>query len=98
MPEEMPKTTNEFAMSQEQLQTFQSGEATLLDIYSDRVVTFKGITAPLGALVKLCPVPAEEMDPQKVNNWTANIIVETGGELDEGVITFVEIGDAKKKF
>lgn len=96
MPEGMPKF-QELLISAEQQEAFQAGQINLLDIYGNHEVTFKGITAPLNNLVALCPVPKDEMDTQKINNWTANILIESGQELPESITAFVDPETAKKK-
>jgi len=41
----------------------------------------------MGNLIALCPVPVSEMDPQKKEEWTADILVEAGVTIPEEHIT-----------
>ncbi|MBA2279130.1 hypothetical protein H0V99_01670 [Candidatus Saccharibacteria bacterium] len=72
---------------------------TLIDHYAERVVTFRGVTAPLGVLINLCPVSKEAMDPEKINEWTENILEASGidykAELSQ--IESAKTDSAKKK-
>lgn len=65
--------------------------ASLFERYRGQEVTYKGVTGTLESLIQLCPVPHEEMDPQRIEVWSANILRESGIELPP------ELDEAKKK-
>lgn len=68
---------------------------SLFERYGDEVVTFKGVTGPISALIELCPVPKDQMDPQKVEEWTANILVESGVDVPQELMP--EVADEAKE-
>lgn len=68
-------------------QAVATAEATaplipLFDRYASQVVEIRGVTGPLSALIKLCPVREDEMDPGKKEQWTADTLIEAGVEID----------------
>lgn len=59
---------------------------SLFELYRDQEVTIRGVTGKMGDLIKLCPVPESEMSPQSKEEWTANILIESGVDIpDENV-------------
>ncbi|HSX27196.1 MAG TPA: hypothetical protein VLG25_00245 [Patescibacteria group bacterium] len=73
--------------------------ASLFESNLDRVVTIKGVTGPIGSLIRLCPVPESEMDPERKEQWTADILIEAGEDvsnmsMSEATAAYVE---SKKK-
>lgn len=67
----------------------------LFEHYAERTITYMGITAPLGALINLCPVPKDQMEPGKIESWTANILTQAGVEIPQELMP-VPLEDKKK--
>lgn len=55
---------------------------SLLEMHAETMVEFRGVKAPLGVLINLCPVPKEDMDPAKIETWAHNILTEAGIEVE----------------
>ena len=96
MPEGFPAV--EVGPDIEQLRAVQAGEMTMFEVYADRVVTVKGVTGKIGDLIALCPKPLDEMTPDSINDWTADILVQSGYELPDEFAEMVNPIDTKKKF
>lgn len=96
MPEGFPVV--DVGPDAEQLAAVQAGEITMFEVYADRVVTVKGVTGKIGDLIALCPKPLEEMTPDSINDWTADILTQSGYELPEELVAMVKPIDTKKKF
>ncbi|HSX36640.1 MAG TPA: hypothetical protein VLG13_00760 [Patescibacteria group bacterium] len=73
-----------------------AAELSLLDRFSDEVVTFRGVTAPLGTLVNLCPIPKDQMQPEKVEEYASKILQESGFDMTR-LEAAVTTETAKKK-
>lgn len=71
-------------------------EASLFEQYADEVITFRGVTAPLGALINLCPVPKDQMDPARVEAWTADILTQAGVEIQPNYLPDPALESKKK--
>lgn len=50
----------------------------LIDVFAEQEVEFRGLKAPLSTLVDLCPVPADQRDPEKMQQWTRGILEASG--------------------
>lgn len=57
-------------------------EASLFEQNREREITFRGVTATLETLVKLCPVDLSEKSPEAIEEYTRKILVESGVEVE----------------
>jgi hypothetical protein len=72
----------------------QVAELTQQSFYeqnAERVITYRGFTAPLENLVKLCPINLSEKSQAQIDEYAAKIMVEAGA-IDQD-----ELEDLKKK-
>ena len=77
----------------------QSENQSLFDSFAEQQVTIKGVSGRLSDLIALCPVREDETDPLKKDEWTLNILTESGVAVRDDQIPseLVELINAKKK-
>lgn len=71
-------------------------QLSLMEQYGEQVVTFRGVTAPLNALVNLCPIPKDQMELEKIEEFASNILQESGFDISREQ-TALAVEAAKKK-
>ncbi len=70
---------------QQQVERAAEGIAaiSLFARHGDTVVNMRGVSGKLKDIAKFCPRDLSEEPPEKVHNWTVNILTESGHELSE---------------
>lgn len=68
-------------------QVAEQAQASFYEQHAEEVVTYRGFTAPLEALVKLCPIDLSEKSQDQIDLYAGKILAEAGAidqtELDE---------------
>lgn len=59
-------------------QVVELTETSFYEQHAESVITYRGFTAPLEALVKLCPIDLSEKSQAQLDEYAAKIMVEAG--------------------